>query len=122
MDVGDIVVDLKPEVSDLLGYDVLDAARGITAPRYSVRQAKTQVMVRDGQTIMIGGLIKENVIEYEKKVPFLGDIPCIGKLWFTKTEEAKDKTELIIFLTVRIIQDPGDVKLMPSTAFVPISK
>lgn len=120
-DVGDIVVDLKPEVSDLLGYDTLDAARGITAPRYSVRQAVTQVMVQDGQTIMIGGLIKENNVEYEKKVPFLGDIPAIGKWWFTKTEEAIDKTELIIFMTVRIITEPGSAKLASSTAFVPIS-
>jgi len=120
-DVGDIVVDVIPEVSDLLGYDTLDATRGITAPRYSVRQAATQVMVRDGDTLMIGGLIKNNVVQYEKKVPFLGDLPGVGKWFFTKTEENKDKTELIIFMTVKILDDSVAGTNMASSAFVPMT-
>ncbi len=118
---GDIVVDLKPEISDLLGYDVLDAARGIRAPRYSTREAETQVMVRDAETIMIGGLVKETTINYKKKVPFLGDIPLIGNVMFTKTEEGTEKTELIIFMTVRLIGAKFvGTETTPSTAFVPI--
>ena len=118
---GDIVVDLKPEISDLLGYDVLDSARGIRAPRYSTREAETRVMVRDGKTIMIGGLIKETTINYKKKVPFLGDIPLIGNIMFTKTEEGTEKTELIIFMTVRLIGTGfAGKERVPSTAFVPI--
>ena len=120
-DVGDIVVDLIPEVSDLLGYDVLDAARGITAPRYSVRQAATQVMVRDGDTLMIGGLIKENNVDYENKVPFLGDIPGIGDWWFKKTEQYVEKTELIIFMTVNILKDDFKGADLTSSANVPLS-
>ena len=104
-DRGDIVVNLKTEVSDLLGSDVLDSARGIRAPRYSTREAETQVMIKNNETIMIGGLIKEVDVNYKKKVPFLGDIPGIGSLLFTKTEEGVDKTELVIFMTVHIIED-----------------
>jgi len=118
---GDIVVDLKPEISDLVGYDVLDALRGIRAPRYSTREAKTQIMVRDGETIMIGGLIKEQTVNYKKKVPWLGDIPVLGRALFTKTEEGVEKTELIIFMTVHLISnDTVEANAISSSAFVPI--
>ncbi|MDP3788821.1 MAG: secretin N-terminal domain-containing protein, partial [Candidatus Omnitrophota bacterium] len=63
---GDIAVDLRPEISELLGFDTLDAVRGIKAPRYATREAKTQIMARDGETIMIGGLIKENTVNFKK--------------------------------------------------------
>ena len=102
---GDISVDLKPEISELLRYDTLDAARGIVAPVFSTRVAETQVMIRDGETIMIGGLIKKTVSDRENKVPLLGDIPLIGKALFTKIEEDIDRTELIIFLTVHLVQE-----------------
>lgn len=119
---GDIVVDLKPEISDLLGYDVLDAQRGIRAPRYSTREAKTQIMVKDGETIMIGGLIKENTVNYKSKVPWLGDIPVLGRALFTKTEEGIEKTELIIFMTVHLISsEANDFDLAASSVFVPTS-
>jgi type II secretory pathway component GspD/PulD (secretin) len=80
-------------------------------------------MIRDSETIMIGGLIKENVVNFEKKVPFLGDIPLLGKVLFTKTEEGTDKTELIIFMTVHLISGGSfDAKITPSTAFIPLSR
>ncbi|MBU4375890.1 MAG: secretin and TonB N-terminal domain-containing protein [Candidatus Omnitrophica bacterium] len=118
---GDIVVDLRPEISDLLGFDTLDASRGLVAPRYSTREATTQIMVRDGETIMIGGLIRENTVNYKKKVPWLGDIPVLGRALFTKTEETIQKTELIIFMTVHLINsDTSDFGLVPSSALVPM--
>ncbi len=113
----DIIVELKPQISDLLGFDVLDQARGITAPRFATREAHTQVMVQTGQTIMIGGLIKENNIDYKKKVPFLGDVPGINWL-FTKIEKNKVKTELIFFVTVNIIDNSSAT--VPSSAYVPM--
>ncbi|MBN1872217.1 MAG: secretin and TonB N-terminal domain-containing protein [Candidatus Omnitrophica bacterium] len=118
-DNGDIVVDLKPEVSELLGYDVLDSARGIRAPRYSTREAETQLMVKNSETIMLGGLLKENTINYKKKVPFLGDIPMVGPIMFTKTEEGTEKTELIIFMTVYLVSGKVmDIEALSSNAFV----
>jgi len=117
----DIVVDLKPEISELLGYDILDDARGIRAPRYSTREAETQLMVKTGETIMLGGLIKDRTINYKKKVPFLGDIPMVGPALFTKTEEGVDKTELIIFMTVYLISGKSlNADELASTAFIPM--
>lgn len=116
-DERDIIVDLKPQLNDFLGYDIYDASRQIKAPRFATREAQTQVMVKSGQTIMIGGLIKEDDIDYKKKVPILGDIPGINWL-FTKIEKSKKKTELIFFVTVNIIED---VQVnAPSVAYVPM--
>ena len=61
-------------------------------------------MIKDGQTLVIGGLIAEKKIEYEKKVPILGDIPII-KYLFTKKEDSINRTELLIFITPYIIRD-----------------
>jgi type IV pilus assembly protein PilQ len=52
---GEIVIDLAPQISDLLRYDPLDRASGVVAPVYSTRIAKTQIMIKDGDTIFIGG-------------------------------------------------------------------
>jgi type IV pilus assembly protein PilQ len=120
----EIVVDLAPEISDLLRYDTLDAASGVVAPVFSTRQAKTQVMIKDGDTIFIGGLIKENDIKVVKKLPFvgdlLGDVPYVGLL-FSKKETIKRKTELIFFVTVNLIKTGKGIKDVPTPdkVFVP---
>lgn len=108
---GDIVVELAPEISDFVRYDTLDASSGIVAPIFASRQANTKVMIRDTETIFIGGMIKENIVDVKKKVPFigdvLGDVPGVGLL-VSKKEKAKQKTELIFFITVRLMR-PGAV-------------
>ncbi|MCX5685911.1 MAG: type II and III secretion system protein, partial [Candidatus Omnitrophica bacterium] len=124
-DKGEIVVDLYPQISDLLRYDTLDKASGIVAPVWSSRQAKTQIMIKDGDTIFIGGLIKENDIDVKNKLPFLGDmfgdIPYVGLL-FTKKEKVKKKTELIFFITVNLMTIGKEIKDMPTSnkAYVPM--
>ena len=122
---NEIVVDLAPVISDLLRYDTLDKASGIVAPVFSTRQAKTQIMIRDGDTIFIGGLIKENDVNVKRKLPFLGDllgdIPYLG-LAFTKKETIKQKTELIFFITVNIMTTSKQIKNIPESnkAYVPL--
>ena len=122
---GEIVIDLAPQISDLLRYDTLDRASGIVAPVYSTRIAKTQVMIKDGDTIFIGGLIKENDIDRKNKMPFLGDllgdVPYLGLL-FSKKETVKQKTELIFFITVNIMTADTVIKNIPqsSSAYVPM--
>ncbi|MFA5146051.1 MAG: secretin N-terminal domain-containing protein [Candidatus Omnitrophota bacterium] len=122
---GEIVVDLAPQISDLLRYDTLDASSGVVAPVFSSRQAKTQIMIKDGETIFIGGLIKENNVDVKKKVPFigdlLGDVPYLGLL-FTKKETTKQKTELIFFITVNLVVSGKEIKNIPSVskAYVPM--
>ena len=123
-DKEEIVVDIIPEISDLLKYDTIDAVNGIVAPVFSSRQANTKVMIKDGDTIFIGGLIKERIIDTRNKLPFLGDllgdVPGIGLL-FTKKDKMKQKIELIFFVTVKIMKKNkqlSDVPL-PDKAYAP---
>ncbi len=73
------------------------------------RTARTEVMVRDQQTIVIGGLMRDAIQNQEDKVPVLGDIPILGAL-FRKTSKTKRKTNLLLILTPYIIRDPGDLR------------
>lgn len=100
---GYIVVRLEPEVSAFLSWDTFSTSGGtIQAPRFSVRKASTAVMVKDGETIVIGGLIKETISDTIVKVPVLGDIPIVS-LFFKKKEKAVDTTDLLFFITVNIV-------------------
>ena len=120
----EIVVELIPEISDLVRYDTIDPVNGIVAPVFSSRQANTKVMVKDGDTIFIGGLIKENIIDVKKPVPFigdlLGDVPYLGLL-FCKKEKTKQKTELIFFITVKLMKKGIDLPDIPliSKSYIP---
>lgn len=71
------------------------------------RSAKTTVLVEDQSTVVIGGLIGEDVTEGTFKVPLLGDIPVLGWLFKSHSESSK-KTNLFIFITPRIIRNPAD--------------
>jgi len=117
-EVGDIVVDLKPEVTALFSDDWDQFGTGdnaIYAPRFTTRTAQTQVMIKDGQTIVIGGLRENATVKTEKKVPFLGDIPLIGELFKYKSDTVETK-DLIIFITVRLVpEDRDDRPIMDQT-------
>ena len=78
-------------------------------PTTSRRTAKTTVVARDGQTVVIGGLIQERTLESVQKVPFFGDIPIIGWL-FRNTQTKTIKTNLLLFLTPYIIHGPEDFR------------
>ena len=103
---AEIVVELKPEISNYLGLEKI--SEELSAPLWSTRVADTQIMVKDGDTIFIGGLIRDNNINVEKKVPLLGDlfgdIPFVGGL-VKHTGVDNEKTELIFFITVHIVKD-----------------
>ena len=73
------------------------------------RVAKTEVMVRDQQTIVIGGLVRDTTNISERKVPVLGDIPLIGALFRNRTEQ-RQKSNLLLFLTPYIIREPNDIR------------
>jgi type IV pilus assembly protein PilQ len=77
-----------------------DAVTGIL----NVKEIKTQVLLDNGETVVIGGIYEQDKVDTVTKVPFFGDIPLLG--WLFKSKEAKDnKTELLIFLTPRILSD-----------------
>jgi len=94
-----IVMNIQTEQSYLTGY-----VTGTTQPIIDSRKAETNVMVRDGETIVIGGLRKKEDTTTVDKVPILGDIPFLGAL-FRKTVKSKVDTELIIFVTPYIATD-----------------
>ncbi len=71
-------------------------------PRSTNRTVKTQVTVSDGDTVIIGGLIAENILENKKFVPVLSDLPFIGKM-FQSTQLTKEQRELLIFITPNVV-------------------
>ena len=81
---------------------------GVQAPVIDTSSADTVVVTPDSQTVVIGGLMKNNKSSSESKVPFLGDIPLLGNL-FKRRTTAGSKTELMIFLTPHIIQAPSQL-------------
>jgi len=76
-------------------------------PQTKTTEVTTNVMVRDGSTIVIGGLIDEEIIQTNDRVPFLGAIPLIGKAFGNKREQII-RNELIVLITPRIVRDPED--------------
>jgi type IV pilus assembly protein PilQ len=101
---GYIVVKLDPEVSAFSQWDTFTTSGGtIQAPRYTIRKASTQVMVKDGDTIVIGGLIRESETDTVVKVPILGDIPVLSLL-FKKKEKTVETTDLLFFITVNLVK------------------
>jgi len=98
-----ISLDVQQTINELIGREV-----ELNAPIIANRQAKTTVMVKDGQTIVIGGIIKENTEEEKKAVPILSKIPLIGEAFKSRTN-TKTKSELMVFLTPRILQDDASV-------------
>jgi general secretion pathway protein D len=81
----------------------------VLGPTTSKRSVKTQVVVRDQSTIVIGGLIQERSTKSVKKIPLLGSLPIIGWL-FRDTVTSKQKTNLLLFLTPYIIRDESDYR------------
>ena len=100
------------EVNDALSATVAGDAEGGTTNvgvALSNRRVQNTVVVADGQTVVIAGLIGEVTGTQENKVPFLGDIPVIGWL-FKSTSETVRRTNLIIMLTPHIIRNPADLE------------
>ncbi|WP_444943346.1 type IV pilus secretin PilQ [Microbulbifer sp. ZKSA006] len=83
--------------------DYVDVGAG-QVPTINVNTLETKVLVRNGETIVLGGIFESNVVEGETKVPLLGDIPYVGNL-FKKTIRTDDKREILMFITPRILED-----------------
>ena len=85
---------------------VLISANVINQPIFSVRQVTTQVTVYDGQTVVLGGLMREDVQKVEDKTPIIGDIPLVGRL-FRSSADQHIKRNLIMFVTANLIDPAG---------------
>lgn len=98
---GRIILDIQQEVSNA----VATVTSGIDSPTIQQRIIHTTVAVDDGESIVLGGLIRSGHTKTRTKVPLLGDIPVLGAL-FRNTSEVEERFELLIFITPRVIRDP----------------
>lgn len=103
----EVTPQITPEGNVILDVDVSrDAVGQLTNAGYAIdtRHVKTQVLVEDGGTVVIGGIYEQYERNRTDKVPLLGDIPILGYL-FRSTSRSNDRTELLVFLTPRIVTD-----------------
>jgi general secretion pathway protein D len=111
---GMVEMIVAPQVSSVSSSTVTFAAGGTnnasspSAPIIDIRSADTVVVVPDGQTVAIGGLMQNQKVSSEQKVPLLGDIPLLGMLFKHKTTD-NAKKELLIFLTPHIVNRPTEL-------------
>lgn len=101
---GRITLDVFPEVEDIIGYSGPPENR---KPITASRSIRTRITVDDGETIVLGGLLKEDEIITENKLPILGHIPLLGGLLFTNKSTEKATTDLLILITPRIVTNSG---------------
>ena len=108
----EVTPQITPEGNIILDLDVnKDSPGGLVAGAMSIdtKRVKTQVLVENGGTVVIGGIFELNETEQENKVPLLGDIPAVGNLFKQRTRQA-NKTEMLVFITPKMISDYGAVR------------
>jgi type IV pilus assembly protein PilQ len=101
-----IILDLNVK-KDSVGA-VIVTSGGVNVPSIDTREISTQVLVNDGQTIVLGGILETERRDDEQKVPYLGDVPFLGRL-FKTTRKADNKDELLIFVTPKILREGVNV-------------
>lgn len=101
-----VILDLSVK-KDSVGQ-VIVTSGGVNVPSIDTREITTQVLVNDGQTVVLGGILETERRESETKVPYLGDVPVLGRL-FKTTRKENDKRELLIFVTPKILREGVNV-------------
>ena len=100
---GDVDLEINLEISNI---DIA-ASVGQPSPTFDRRETTTQVILKDGQTILISGILRTQESEVKRKIPLLGDLPLIGGL-FTSIDHQTTRTELIAFVTPFIVDNPDE--------------
>ena len=103
----EVTPQITPEGNVILDVDVAKDSRGentLAGPAINTKHVKTQVLVENGGTVVIGGIFTQNERDETNKVPFLGDIPYLGNL-FKQNVRSSTRTELLIFLTPKVVTD-----------------
>jgi general secretion pathway protein D len=98
---GTVSLDMNQQINTLIEFTLFDA------PIISTREASASVTVKDRQTMVIGGMIKDDKTETVHKIPILGDIPLLGKL-FRRKDTRIEKTELMVFITPHVVYTDDD--------------
>ena len=123
-----ISLELNPKVTEFEGFieyggpsiaisggHTVTVPPGFYQPIFSVREVNTRVTLWDGATIIMGGLTREEVKKVEDKVPILGDLPLLGRLFRTKGESSQ-KRNLLIFVTASLVNPAGGRRDPPASA------
>ncbi|MDO8603212.1 MAG: hypothetical protein Q7O04_05140 [Candidatus Omnitrophota bacterium] len=101
-----ITLTLNPEVSEATA-DAFQYSGEVKLPKFTTRNLSTNIAVQNGDTVVLGGLIKESRTNTRTKVPFLGDIPILGML-FKKDSDGTTRKNLLIFVTATILSPEGE--------------
>lgn len=122
---GYVNLEVKPEISSLNQSSSVQISEGLVAPVFQERSVETVVTVKDGETVVIGGLIQEQEDDSESKVPIVGDLPVVGNL-FRAQQNSRVRTELLMVLTVNVVWDEFDahehsVRIRDQSGFMPES-
>ena len=102
---GQVVMSIEQETSDV----VATTSSGIDSPTIRQRSVATDVVVQNGATLVLGGIIQEQDTVVNTKVPGLGDVPVVGAVFRSK-RDAIERTELLILIRPRVIASPGDAR------------
>ncbi len=106
-----VILDLtvtKDSVGQLVQVGAVGTSLGGSVPSIDTRTINTQVLVNDGQTVVLGGILESEKRDTETKVPWLGDIPVVGNL-FKTTAKTNNKAELLVFITPKILREGSSV-------------
>ncbi|MBT6379046.1 MAG: type II secretory pathway, component PulD [Opitutales bacterium] len=117
-----ITLELNPKVTEFEGFveyggpsvaltsdRTVKVPSGFYQPIFAVREVSTKVTIWDGATVVMGGLTREDVVTVNDKVPFLGDIPFLGR-FFRSEGESSSKRNLLIFVTANLVSPGGSLK------------
>ncbi|MBL8229312.1 MAG: pilus assembly protein N-terminal domain-containing protein [Bryobacterales bacterium] len=120
---GAIHLKVSPEVS-ALDFSNAVTLQGFLIPAVATRRADTEVVLKDGETFAIAGLIDNRVIQVMNKLPYLGDVPIVGNLFKSRSTK-KTQDELLVVITPRFVKPlpPGEAAKLPVTIeeFLPSS-
>ena len=103
---GYVSIEIEQEISNFSGENI-QITEGVSQPIINDRTVSSKVTLRDGETVVIGGLITDRKSEGDTKIPLLGDIPIIGAV-FRSTEVTHQKTELLVVLNVNVLRTDED--------------
>jgi len=103
-DLRTITLALKPEVSEKKTDDTFGGE--VSLPRFTTRNLETSVVIENGETVMLGGLMKDTTTKTLTKVPFFGSLPVLGAL-FRKQDDAVERSNLLIFVTAQLMNPAG---------------
>lgn len=112
---GYVTLKIRPEVSSVV--DTLETSSGNQIPIVEKTEAETRVVVKDGATIIIGGLMKDTISLSTQKVPLLGNVPLLGALFKNRSDRIQ-KEELVILMTPHIVTGDAPYQPAPNTAQV----